>query len=248
MNNIVLDINNISKSFFTIDGEIEVLKNISLKLNEGEKLAIVGPSGCGKSTILNLISGLLEPTKGNINKKGNIGYMFQKDHLLPWRTIYKNITIGLEIKGKVTTDEKDYINNLLKKYDLYEFKNNYPHELSGGMRQRVALIRTLVINPTILLLDEPFSALDSQTKIKVNDDVYNIVTKENKSVILVTHDISEAIAFSDRIIVLTNRPSSIKKVYNIKLDNLENRTPLKSRQHPLFKDYFNKIWGDLNEK
>ena len=248
MNNIVLDINNISKSFFTIDGEIEVLKNISLKLNEGEKLAIVGPSGCGKSTILNLISGLLEPTKGNINKKGNIGYMFQKDHLLPWRTIYKNITIGLEIKGKVTTAEKDYINNLLKKYDLYEFKNNYPHELSGGMRQRVALIRTLVLNPTILLLDEPFSALDSQTKIKVNDDVYNIVTKENKSVILVTHDISEAIAFSDRIIVLTNRPSSIKKVYNIKLDNLENRTPLKSRQHPLFKDYFNKIWGDLNEK
>ena len=122
MNNIVLDINNISKSFFTIDGEIEVLKNISLKLNEGEKLAIVGPSGCGKSTILNLISGLLEPTKGNINKKGNIGYMFQKDHLLPWRTIYKNITIGLEIKGKVTTAEKDYINNLLKKYGLYDFQ------------------------------------------------------------------------------------------------------------------------------
>lgn len=247
MDNTILNINNLSKSFFTLDGEIVVLKDLNLCLNEGEKIAIVGPSGCGKSTILNLISGLIKPSKGEIELNGDVGYMFQKDNLLEWRNIYKNITIGLEIKGKITHEQKSKIDDLLKKYGLYEFRNSYPSELSGGMRQRVALIRTLVLNPSILLLDEPFSALDAQTKISVNEDVYNIVTKENKSVILVTHDISEAIAFCDKVIVLTNRPASIKKIYKIEFSNLENRTPLKVRKHVLFKDYFDKIWGDLDE-
>lgn len=247
MDNTILNIKNLSKSFFTLEGEIEVLKDINLKLNEGEKISIVGPSGCGKSTILNLISGLIPASKGVIDLKGDVGYMFQKDNLLEWRTIYKNITIGLEIKGKVTDEQREKIEDLLKKYGLYEFRNSYPHELSGGMRQRVSLIRTLVLNPSILLLDEPFSALDAQTKITVNEDVYDIVTKENKGVILVTHDISEAIAFCDKVVVLTPRPATIKKIYNITFNNLENRTPLKSRKHELFKDYFDKIWGDLNE-
>jgi len=247
MDKTILNIQNLSKSFFTLDGEVEVLKDLDLSLKEGEKIAIVGPSGCGKSTILNLISGLIKPSNGTINLHSDVGYMFQKDNLLEWRTIYKNITIGLEIKGKITNEQKKRIDDLLKKYGLYDFRNSYPNELSGGMRQRVALIRTLVLNPMILLLDEPFSALDAHTKITVNEDVYNIVTKENKSVILVTHDISEAIAFSDKIIVLTNRPASIKNIYDIEFDGLKDRTPLKARKHELFKDYFDKIWGDLDE-
>lgn len=247
MDNNILNMKNISKSFFTLEGEIEVLKDINLELKEGEKIAIVGPSGCGKSTILNLISGLIKPSKGTINLNKNVGYMFQKDNLLEWRNIYKNITIGLEIKKQLDDKQKEIINDLLKKYGLDEFRNSYPSELSGGMRQRVALIRTLVLNPDILLLDEPFSALDAQTKIAVNDDVYDIVTKENKSVILVTHDISEAIAFSDKVIVLTTRPASVKKIYEIKFNDLEKRTPLLSRKHSLFKDYFDKIWRDLDE-
>lgn len=247
MDNTILKIEKLSKSFFTLDGEVEVLNDININLKQGEKIALVGPSGCGKSTILNLISGLIKPSKGNIYLNGDVGYMFQKDNLLPWRTIYKNITIGLEIKGKINNGQKKEIDNLLKKYGLYDFRNSYPHELSGGMRQRVALIRTLVLNPAILLLDEPFSALDAQTKITVNEDVYNIVTKENKSVILVTHDISEAIAFCDRVIVLTNRPAGIKSIHNIIFDDLENKSPINARGHVLFKDYFNKIWGELDE-
>lgn len=243
----ILNIQNLSKSFFTLDGEVEVLQKLNLSLKEGEKIAIVGPSGCGKSTILNLISGLIKPTSGKVELNGNVGYMFQKDNLLEWRTIYKNITIGLEIQGKLDSNQHERINELLKKYGLYEFKNSYPNELSGGMRQRVSLIRTLVLNPDILLLDEPFSALDAQTKIAVNEDVYNIVTNENKSVILVTHDISEAISFCDKVILLTKRPATIKKIYDIKFNGLKNRTPLNSRKHESFKDYFDRIWGDLDE-
>lgn len=246
MNDSILKLKNVHKSFFTLEGELEVLKDINLSLKEGEKIAIVGPSGCGKSTILNLISGLIKPDKGTIKLNGDVGYMFQKDNLLEWRTIYKNITLGLELKGKISKEQKEYIENLLKKYNLYEFKNSYPHELSGGMRQRVSLIRTLVLNPSILLLDEPFSALDAQTKITVNEDVYNIVSKENKSVILVTHDIAEAIAFCDKVYVLTNRPSSIKTIHEINFDIQESKTPLKARKNILFKDYFDKIWGDLD--
>ena len=237
------------------DGVTEALKDINFTVDNGDFISIIGPSGCGKSTLLNIISGLLQPSSGEVkyndpevkNNLDKMGYMFQKDNLLEWRTIYKNITIGLEIKRKLTKNQKEEIDDLLKKYGLYDFKNSYPHELSGGMRQRVALIRTLVLKPDILLLDEPFSALDAQTKITVNDDVYNIVTKENKSVILVTHDISEAIAFCDKIILLTSRPATIKNIHNINFTNLSDRTPLQARKHTLFKDYFNKIWGELDE-
>ena len=244
----LLEFKNINKSFFDTKKETKVLKNLSFSLSDNEKIAIVGPSGCGKSTILNLASGLLKQDNGEIIKNGNVGYMFQTDNLFEWRTIFKNITLGLEVKGKIKKEDKDRIYSLLKKYGLYEFKDKHPSELSGGMRQRCALIRTLILNPDILLLDEPFSALDAQTKLMVNEDIYNIVTKENKSVIMVTHDIAEAIAFSDKVIVLTNRPSEVKSIYDITFKALkEERTPLKSRGQSEFKDYFDMIWRDLNE-
>lgn len=243
----LLEFKGVNKSFFDTKKETKVLNDLNFSLSKNEKIAIVGPSGCGKSTILNLASGLLELDKGEIVKNGNIGYMFQTDNLFEWRTIYKNITLGLEVKGKVSKKDKERIIELLKKYGLEDFKDKHPSSLSGGMRQRVALIRTLILNPDILLLDEPFSALDAQTKLMVNDDIYDIVSKENKSVIMVTHDIAEAIAFCDRVIVLSSRPSYVKKIYEIKFKNLENRTPLKSRSQSEFKDYFDMIWRDLNE-
>ena len=209
----ILEFKDVCKSFVDTKKETKVLENFNLKLLKNEKIAIVGPSGCGKSTILNIASGLLECDSGEIIKNANVGYMFQTDNLFEWRNIYKNITLGLEIKRKNLKEYSDRINDLLTKYGLIEFKDKHPSSLSGGMRQRISLIRTLVLNPDILLLDEPFSALDAQTKLMVNDDIYDIVTKENKSVIMVTHDIAEAIAFSDRVVVLTSRPSKVKIIF-----------------------------------
>lgn len=188
----IVDVKNLTKNFYNKDGEIKVLNDINFSLNEGEILTLLGPSGSGKSTILNILTELLKPTSGKVNITGNIGYMFQKDHLLEWRTIMDNILIGLEIQKKKTPEAISRIERLLKTYGLWDFRNMYPKELSGGMRQRVALIRTLAVNPDILLLDEPFSALDYQTRILVSDDVYKIIRNEGKSAILVTHDISEA--------------------------------------------------------
>ncbi len=237
----------VSKSFCDENKEIEVLKDLSFSLKEGEKIAFVGPSGCGKSTILNIISKLTEIDKGEVSVKGNVGYMFQTDNLFEWRTVYKNITLGLEINGKIKKEDKDKIDELLLKYGLLEFKDKYPSELSGGMRQRVALIRTLLLDPDILLLDEPFSALDAQTKLLVNEDIYKIVSDVNKSVIMVSHDIAEAIAFCDRVVVLNKRPTSIKSIHDIKFDGLKKRTPLKVRNEKEFKNYFDDIWRELNE-
>ena len=243
----LIEMKGINKSFFDTKKETKVLENIDLYLEEGEKIAIVGPSGCGKSTILNIISKLILADSGTVNVLGNVGYMFQSDNLLEWRTVYKNITLGLEIKGKVTKEDEENINELLRKYGLIEFKDKHPSELSGGMRQRVALIRTLVLDPDILLLDEPFSALDEQTKLLVNEDIYKIVCDVKKSVVMVTHDIAEAIAFSDRVLVLTKRPSKVKKIYHIQFNDLKHRTPLNTRSQKEFKEYFDSIWRDLNE-
>lgn len=189
----IIELKNIYKSFYTDEGEILVLKDVNLALERGKILGILGPSGSGKSTILNILTKLLKPTSGQIKIEGEIGYMFQKDHLLEWRTIMDNITIGLEIQNKVTPKALERIEHLLKIYGIWEFRNRYPKELSGGMRQRVALIRTLATEPDVLLLDEPFSALDYQTRLMVSDDIYKILRQENKDAILVTHDISEAI-------------------------------------------------------
>ena len=235
---------NVNKSFYSLKEETVVLNQISFDVKKGEIVAIVGPSGCGKSTLLNLISGLIQPDSGKIEINGKVGYMFQKDHLFEWRTVYKNITLGPEIaKIKI---EPEKIDQILKKYGLYDFKNHYPKELSGGMRQRVALLRTLALDPDILLLDEPFSSLDYQTKITVQDDIYKIIKDAQKTTLLVTHDITEAIAMADRVVVLTKRPSTIKAIYDIELDLKEEKTPLLSRNSPKFKEYFNLIWEALD--
>ena len=215
-------------------------------MEEGEILVLLGPSGCGKSTILNIISGLLEPTQGSVDTHGKkIGYMFQKDHLFEWRTIMKNITLGLEIQHKLTNEAQEEIKRLLEIYDLWDFRNNFPRELSGGMKQRVALIRTLALNPDILLLDESFSGLDYQTRLIVTDDIYKIIKNENKTAILVTHDISEAISLADTVAVLSHRPTTIQSVHKITLTLEGDKTPLTARLAPEFKDYFDLFWKEL---
>ena len=189
----VLEIKNICKTYQAPNGEIDALKNISFDINEGEYISIIGPSGCGKSTLLSIIAGLETKTSGEIYIDGKIGYMLQKDNLLEWRTIYNNVLLGLEIQKNNTLENREYVEKLLKKYGLYEFKDKYPRQLSGGMRQRVALIRTLAIRPKILLLDEAFSALDYQTRLMVTEDIYKILKNENITALMVTHDISEGI-------------------------------------------------------
>ncbi len=248
-----LELKNISKTFQDINGETLAVKDFSYSFKKGNFVSIVGPSGCGKSTILSIIAGLETQTSGIIlldnyplsKKNCNIGYMLQKDYLLDWRTVYKNILLGLEIKNMITPEALAYVDSLLEKYGLYEFKDKFPSQLSGGMRQRVALIRTLAVNPDILLLDEAFSALDYQTRLLVTDDVYKIIKAENKTTIMVTHDIPESISMSDEVIVLSSRPSIIKDIYKIDFD-MESRTPLTCRDNPLFSKYFDKIWHSMN--
>lgn len=241
----VLKVENVTKKYQAVNGEVEALKDISFSINEGEFVSIIGPSGCGKSTVLSIIAGLEEKSSGKIQINGEIGYMLQKDSLLEWLTIYKNVLFGLEIRKQKTTENVQYVDNLLKKYNLYEFKDKYPNQLSGGMRQRAALIRTLAIKPKILLLDEAFSALDYQTRIMVTKDIYDILRKEHITALIVTHDISEAISMSDRVIVLSNRPATVKEIHTIDFE-MENRTPLNCRESPKFSKYFDTIWKGLD--
>ncbi len=244
----LLEINNISKTFNTLNGEINAIKSISFDVNNEQFIAIVGSSGCGKSTLLNIISGLLEKTNGTIKfYKENpiIGYMLQEDALLPYLNILDNATLGLSLKKIKTKENIEYTKRLLETYGLKDFIYKYPKELSGGMKQRVALIRTLAIKPDILLLDEPFSALDYQSRLSVSEDVYNIIKKEKKTVIMITHDIAEAISLSDKIIVLSKRPSIVKKIYDIEMEN--KSTPINNRKCKEFSDYYDKIWRDLDE-
>lgn len=243
----ILEAKNICKTYQAQNGEIEALRNISFDVKEGEYISIIGPSGCGKSTLLSIIAGLENKTSGEIYIDGKIGYMLQKDNLLEWRTIYKNVLLGLEIQRENTDENKNYVEGLLKKYGLYEFKDKYPTQLSGGMRQRVALIRTLAIRPNILLLDEAFSALDYQTRLMVTEDIYKILKNENITALMVTHDISEAISMSDRVIVLSHRPAIVKKIYDIDFE-MEDRTPLNCREKPKFSKYFNLMWKEMEDK
>lgn len=242
----ILEVKNVYKTYQAENGEIEALKDINFKIMQGDFVSIIGPSGCGKSTLLSIVSGLEEKNSGEIYIDGKIGYMLQRDNLLEWRTIYKNVLLGLEIQNALTQENKDYVMELLKKYGLYEFRNKYPTQLSGGMRQRVALIRTLAIRPKILLLDEAFSALDYQTRLMVTEDIYKILKNENITVLMVTHDISEAISMSDRVIVLSQRPATVKNIYDIDFE-IENRTPLNCRESPKFSKYFNLMWKELEE-
>ncbi len=248
----ILEVKNISKKYQGKEGEVLAIENVNFRIKEGEFVSIIGPSGCGKSTLLSIISGLETKTNGEIYIEGEkvdgispkIGYMLQKDCLLDWRTIWSNTIFGLEIKGKVNEENKKYVEELLKKYNLYEFRNKYPSELSGGMRQRVALIRTLAIKPKILLLDEAFSALDYQTRIMVTNDIYNILRKEKITTLMVTHDISEGISMADRVLVLTKRPGTVKDIHKIDFE-MENRNPINCRENPKFSKYFNTLWKEL---
>lgn len=249
----MLTLEGISKNYQDLNGETLAISDFSYTFKKGTFTSIVGPSGCGKSTLLSIISGLEKESSGKIfidnsipqSSNLNIGYMLQKDYLLGWRTIYQNILLGLEIRKMISKNSLEYVNELLHKYGLYEFKDKYPSQLSGGMRQRVALIRTLTIRPDILLLDEAFSALDYQTRLTVSDDVYKIIKSENITTIMVTHDIPESISMSDNVIILSNRPSTIKSVQQIDFDILD-RTPLNCRDHPNFSKYFDVIWKELN--
>ena len=242
----VLRLKNVSKKYQSKNGEVEALKDISFNVKQGEFVSIIGPSGCGKSTLLSIIAGLEPKTEGTIEIDGSTGYMLQKDSLLEWRNIYNNVMFGLEIGHKKTKENEAYVIELLKKYGLYDFKNKYPTQLSGGMRQRAALIRTLAIKPNILLLDEAFSALDYQTRIMVTNDIYEILKNENITALIVTHDISEAISMSDRVIVLTKRPAVVKNIHTIDFE-MENRNPINCRESPKFSKYFDTIWKELQD-
>ncbi len=236
----ILKLVDVSKIFYTKTQETVAVQNLSFEVEKGEFVALVGPSGCGKTTILSLIAGLIAPSNGKIQTdKSNIGYMLQRDCLFDWRTIEKNILLGLEVQRKLSSQTKQNAYDLLQKYGLWEFKDNYPHQLSGGMRQRVALIRTLATNPQLLLLDEPFSALDFQTRLSVCDDVYRIIRKENKTALLVTHDISEAISLADKIVVLTKHPAKVQCVWQSNMKDIS--TPLARRESPLFAKEFEKL-------
>ena len=245
MKNKIISLLSLTKKYNTKEGEIDAIKDITLDINKGDIISILGPSGCGKSTLLSIIAGLDKETSGKLNIKDNLvkSYMLQHDALFNHLTIYENAILGLKLQKKLSDEHLDYVDYLFNFYKLTEFKNKYPKSLSGGMKQRVALIRTLATKPDILLLDEPFSALDSQTRMIICNDVYNIVRKEQKTVILVTHSIEEAIIFSNKVIVLSKRPSTIKNIYDISLEY--NESINKRRESPNYNYYFSSIWKDL---
>lgn len=245
----ILRFHNVSLTYQAENGEIEALSDLHFSVKEGELVSIIGPSGCGKSTMLSLIAGLEAPTSGSISLQGEVvkgisgktGYMLQKDNLLDWRTIRSNAMLGLEISGRLSQSHIAYVDDLLKLYGLWDFRDKNPSQLSGGMRQRVALIRTLAIRPELLLLDEAFSALDYQTRLVVAQDVCDILRNQKKAAVIVTHDIAEAITMADRIIILTKRPGKIKQDMTLAFESHHNR-----RDDPLFRKYFNFIWKELD--
>jgi len=244
--NNILEIKNLKKIYHNKVGETLAVEDFSLDVKEGEFIAIVGPSGCGKSTILSILCGLEEKSDGEIILKDNekVGYMLQQDSLFEWRNILDNCLLGLEINKNLTDNAKKRVIDLLNTYGLKDFIYSFPDNLSCGMRQRVALIRTLANDPSLLLLDEPFSALDYQSRLAISDDIYNILKKEKKTMIMVTHDIAEAISICDKVIVLSGRPSVIKNIYDIQLEN--KSTPLNNRNDKKFTYYYNAIWKDID--
>lgn len=242
----ILNIKNLRKIYHTKQGETLAVDDFSFSLLDGEFVGIVGPSGCGKSTILSILCGLEKKSGGEITFIGDkkVGYMLQEDSLFEWKTILENCLLGLEINHSLTKENKEYVLHLLETYGLKEFIHSYPSSLSGGMRQRVALIRTLATKPDILLLDEPFSALDYQTRLAVSDDVYKIIKKERKSAIMVTHDLAEAISMSDRVVILSKRPATIKKIQKIELTGAS--TPIENRKCKEFSSYYDLIWKEID--
>ena len=250
----LLDVNHVYYSYHSLQGEMPALSDITFSIEPGDFLAIVGPSGCGKSTLLNLMAGLLTPESGEIlfmekpltkELRNHIGYMLQSDQLFEWRTIFQNICLGLEIRKELTIENMEYARRLLYDYGLDKFADAKPSQLSGGMRQRAALCRTLVLNPDLLFLDEPFSALDSQTRLQVGNDIGSIIKEKEKTAVLVTHDLSEAVSMANKIVILTKRPGRIQKELN--LDFPKELTPMERRSTENFQTYFNLIWKELNQ-
>ena len=251
----LFEIQHLSYAYHTMQGETPALSDITFTVNSGDFVAIVGPSGCGKSTLLNLLSGMLTPESGTLLLNGapltadsrrHIGYMLQQDYLLEWRNIWKNVLLGLEIRHELTEESRTYAKQLLEKYGLKKFSQSKPSQLSGGMRQRAALVRTLVLKPELLLLDEPFSALDYQTRLSVSNDIGSIIRNEKKTAILVTHDLAEAVSLADRIIILTARPGHIQRIVSVTFPT--DLTPMERRDHDDFKTYFNLIWKELHHE
>ncbi len=249
-----LEVKDLCYSYHTLEGETQALSNISFNVKEGEFFVIAGPSGCGKSTLLSLLCGLIEPESGTIAIDGVpgkdshavMGYMLQRDHLFEWRTIFDNVSLGLEINHRLDEGSRKELDHMLDTYGLLQFRDAKPAQLSGGMRQRAALIRTLALKPDILLLDEPFSALDYQTRLEVCDDISSIIRTQKKTAILITHDLSEAISVADRILVLSSRPGSVKNVIPVPFSDQCIR-PLQRRNAPEFTMYFNQIWKELRD-
>ncbi len=249
-----LEIKNVSYSYHTKEGETYALYDVNLSVEKGSFVSIVGPSGCGKSTLLSIIAGIIRPESGKVLINGSdtaisgseVGYMLQHDNLFEWRTVYGNVTLGLEIRKNNDERHCSYANRLLNQYGLGDFKNARPSQLSGGMRQRVALIRTLALEPDILLLDEPFSALDYQTRLTVCDDIASIIKKEHKTAVLVTHDLAEAVSVGDIVYVMSKRPGHIVSAIPIHFEHT-HESPMERRNEPEFNEYFNLLWEELSE-
>lgn len=247
----LLELDKISLTYHSPEGETLAISDVSFEVKEREFVSIVGPSGCGKTTLLSIIAGLRVPSSGTVTIDGKpiaeardfTALMPQRDQLFEWRSILKNVLLGPEIKRTKTPETVEYARRLMEKYGLKEFEKKRPSELSGGMRQRAGLIRTLVTSPKLLLLDEPFSALDFQTRLEVCDDVYRIIREEEKTALLVTHDINEAISMSDKIIVLSERPAHVKRIYDVNIN--KTLPPIKRREDPNFPEYFRDIWQDM---
>ncbi|WP_270571527.1 ABC transporter ATP-binding protein [Bacillus glycinifermentans] len=248
-----LQVQDVTHTYFSLKEKTAALENISFEAEKGEFVSFLGPSGCGKTTLLSIIAGIVSPTAGRVlieNRKPGekdlqIGYMLQQDYLFPWKTIEENVLIGLHISNKLTPETEKTALELLEKLGLYHVEKKYPKELSGGMRQRAALARTLAVDPDILLLDEPFSALDYQTKLNLEDLVFDTLKTYQKTAVLVTHDIGEAIAMSDRILLFSKQPGTIHKTFAVP-DSLKEMTPFEARQEPDFQSLFQNIWKELN--
>ena len=249
-----LSVNNVHHTYFTKDSANTALKNVHFQVNEGEFISILGPSGCGKTTLLSIIAGLIRPTSGEVtlenkstfHQKNNIGYMLQQDYLFPWKTIEENILLGLKISNQLNKESKERTIQLLEKMGIHGVNHQYPNQLSGGMRQRVALVRTLATNPKLLLLDEPFSALDFQTKLKLEDLVFSTLKQFGKTAILVTHDIGEAIAMSDRIYLLSRNPGTVYKTFIVP-DEIKKQLPFHARNTESFNELFQGIWKEMEK-
>jgi len=248
----VVELEHITVTYHTPSGETRAVEDLSLRIEDGEFVSIVGPSGCGKSTLLSVIAGLVRPDRGEVRVGGlpvrgpnpAVGYMLQQDHLFDWRTVLDNCLLGLEVQGRRTPSAVARVRRLLRDFGLGEFAHRFPAQLSGGMRQRAALVRTLAMDPKVLLLDEPFSALDYQTRLQLEDEVSQILRPQGRTVVLVTHDIAEAVSMADRVIVLTHRPARVKREYVIDLH--PRRSPVQVRESPDFSRYFRDIWRDLD--